>query len=109
MKALPMSAAASGLLRALLARAGVARDRIFLISLDSREWHSLTFVGERHAIALRIPAPEAEVIAERIVQGLEDAEFVIPRQIVADIAVRERSGGDDGSVTLTIEALTVAE
>jgi hypothetical protein len=41
---------------------------------------------------------------------LEDADFVIPGQIVADIAMAsgpERTG--DGSTQLTIEALTIAE
>jgi hypothetical protein len=42
--------------------------------------------------------------------GLEDAEFQIPRQIVADIAVAgEPLRSDDGSVCITIEALTVEE
>ena len=37
-----MSAAASGLLRALIARADVPRDRILLTDLTSADWQSLT-------------------------------------------------------------------
>jgi hypothetical protein len=42
--------------------------------------------------------------------GLEDAEFHIPRQIVADIAVAEQPRcASDGSISIAIEALTVEE
>ena len=105
-----MSAAASGLLRALIARAGVPRDRILLTDLRSIDWQSLTFVGERHEISLRIADPHSEAVAERLTHGLEDADFVIPGQIGADLTVvsgPERT--DDGSTQLTIEALTIAE
>lgn len=105
-----MSAAAAALLRALLARAGVQRDRILLIEHQSTDWQSVTLTGERHEISLRVPPPDAEAVICRMIDGLEDAEFAIPGQIVADIAVAgaiER--GPDGSVALTIEALTVTE
>lgn len=105
-----MSPTASALLRALLERAGVARDRILLTNIRSADWQSLTFVGERHDIQLRIPGAASGAIAERLCLGLEDAEFDIPGQIVAEIAVR---GGParqpDGAVLLHIEALTIQE
>jgi hypothetical protein len=42
--------------------------------------------------------------------GLDDAEFSIPGQIVADIAVAGAAErGSDGSTSVTIEALTVGE
>ncbi len=105
-----MSAAASGLLRALIARAGVPRDRILLTDLLSDDWQSLTFVGERHQISLRIAGPHSDAVARRMRDGLEDADFAIPGQIVADISVisgPEKAG--DGSTQLSFEALTVAE
>ena len=110
MTRIPMSAAASGLLRGLLCRAGVPRHKILLTRLHSVEWQSLTFVGERHEIGLRVPPPRAAEIATRLTGGLDEAEFEIRGQIVADIAM---AGGlkheDDGSVTIDIEALTIAE
>jgi hypothetical protein len=107
---LAMSAAAAGLLRALLGRAGVDRNRILLSNFRSTDWNSLTFAGERHEIALRIPGPGAAAVAALLMDGLEDADFVIPGQIVADIAlVRAPTAQDDGGITLEIEALTVAE
>jgi len=105
-----MSEAASGLLRALVARAAVARDRILLSEIESTDWQSLTFIGERHQIRLRIPGPDADVIADRMTRGIEDVEFEISGHVVADISLAEplRRNGD-GSISVEIEALTVAE
>lgn len=103
-----MSSAAAGLLRAVLARAGVPRERILLTHIHSIDWQSLTIIGERHEIALRIPGPNGAAVASSLCDGLSDAEFVIPGQIVADIALTQGpSECPDGSVTLSIEALTV--
>ncbi len=110
MMKLAMSTAAAGLLRALLARAGVERDRILLSEFRSTDWNSLTFAGERHQISLRVPGPCAAPIAALLTEGLDEADFVIPGQIVADIALaRPPVGQPDGSILVEIEALTVAE
>ena len=110
MMKLALSPAAACLLRSLLARAGINRDRIFLTDFRSTDWQSLTFVGERHEMELRIAAPDASALAARICDGLAEAEFAIPGQIVADIGLeRPLSHNRDGSVTLHIEALTIAE
>jgi hypothetical protein len=110
MMKLGLSPAAASLLRALLARAGIDRDRILLSAYRSFDWQSLTFVGERHEIELRIPGPDAEAIAVRISDGLADAEFTIPGQIVADIGLRRPpSSNEDGSITMFVEALTIVE
>ena len=107
---LALSPAAAALLRALLSRAGINRDRILLTDFRSIDWQSLIFVGERHEIELRIPPPDALSLANRISDRLSDAEFGVPGQIVADIGLdRAPSANRDGSVTLHIEALTIAE
>jgi hypothetical protein len=107
---LALSPAAAGLLRALIARAGIDRDRILLTEFRSIDWQSLTFIGERHEMELRVPGPGAGRLAARLIDGLADAEFSIPGQIVADIGLeRPPSANRDGSVTLHIEALTIAE
>jgi hypothetical protein len=104
-----MSPAASALLRALIGRAHVARDRILLTEAQSVDWRSLTFNGERHEIHLRISGPDARKIVDPMCLNLEDAEFSIPGVIVADIAVRGTpKRALDGSISLTIEALTIA-
>ncbi len=105
-----LSRAASGLLRALLERIGDQRDRILLSEVQSVDWQSLTFAGERHLMRLRVPGPDAELIVGRFTSGIEDAEFSIPGHIVADIAVAGAPArAADGSITLEIEALTVDE
>ena len=108
MMRLPMSSAAAALLRSLLARGGVDRNRILLTEFRSTDWQSLTFTGEQHQIGLRIPAPDAPEIVGKLVNGLSDCEFTLPGHVVADIAVAgEPERREDGSMTLTIEALTV--
>jgi hypothetical protein len=110
MMKLAMSPAAAGLLRALISRAGVDRDRILLTDFRSVDWQSLTFVGERHEMDLRISGLGASAVAALLTDGLCDAEFSIPGQIVADIALRQPiSHRADGSVTIHLEALTIAE
>ena len=104
-----MSSAASALLRALIGRARVARDRILLTQARSVDWRSLTFTGERHEIHLRVPGPDAREVVDRMCRDLEDAEFSIPGIVVADVAVvGAPRQALDGSINLTIEALTVA-
>jgi hypothetical protein len=110
MMKLALSTAAAGLLRALLARAGINRDRILLTEFRSTDWQSLTFIGERHEMELRIPGPDAHQLALRITDGLSDAEFAIPGQIVADIRLaRPPEHNRDLSISLHLEALTIAE
>lgn len=110
MMKLALSPAAAGLLRALLARAGVNRDRILLSEFRSTDWQSLTFAGERHEMELRLPGPNTDMLVDCLAEGLADAEFEIAGQIVADIGLqRPPSRNPDGSISLFIEALTIAE
>ena len=110
MMKLALSPAAAGLLRAILARGGIDRDRILLTEFRSTEWQSLTFVGERHRMLLRVPGPGADDLVARLVGGLADAEFSIVGQIVADIGLEQPpTRNSDGSITVMVEALTIAE
>ena len=110
MTKIPMSAAASCLLRALVARAGEPRDRILLTEFRSIEWQSLTFVGERHQVAFRLVGPNADEALHRLASGLAEAEWAIPGHIVADIAVAGPPRHEDGgAITVDLEALTIAE
>lgn len=110
MTRIAMSRAAAGLLRALLSRAGKHSDRILLSECRSVDWQSLTFVGERHNLLLRFTGADAQALVEDFCSGLGDAEFAIPGQIVADIAVQGTSVCEsDGSIAIAIEALTIVE
>jgi hypothetical protein len=110
MNRLPMSSAGAALLRALLTRALVDRDRILLTNYRSTDWQSLTFVGERHELSFRVAGPDAQTIYERMTEKLDDTEFSIPRQIVADVVVYGQPTREpDGSISFAIEALTIQE
>ncbi|HEY8593172.1 MAG TPA: hypothetical protein VIL42_09970 [Sphingomicrobium sp.] len=110
MMRLAMSPAASALLRALVARAEVEPDRILLSMVESVDWQSLTFTGERHKLNLRIIGADSDRVADRICAGLGEAEIRVPGAILADIArVGEAATQPDGSTDLMIEALTVAD
>lgn len=105
-----MSSAASGLLRSLVARAKVERDRILLTEVCSTDWQSLTFTGERHHFAFRVIGRDSAAAVERMCLGLEDAEFSIPGALVADIGVVEGPrAAADGSTEIILEALTVSD
>ena len=109
MNRIPMSAAAGALFRALAARAGVPRERVLLTEVQSIDWRSLTFNGERHLLGLRVPGPDSREIVGRMCAGLEEAEFSIPGTIVADVAIANAPSRElDGSIAIMIEALTVA-
>ena len=109
MKGLNLPRAASGLLRGLLDRVDAERDRILLTEASSVDWQSLTFTGEQHRLVMRITGGDAASIADALTDGLADAEFSIPGHIVADIAALSVVRDTDGSVSVRIEALTVAE
>lgn len=108
MMRMAMSVAAAGLLRELLRRGGVERNRILLTEFRSTDWQSLTFIGEQHRIRLRVPSPGASEIVARLVNGIADCEFSLPGHVVADIALAgEPEQGEDGSIAIAIEALTI--
>lgn len=103
-----MTGAASGLLRLLLQRAGDQSHRICLSRWTSSDWQSLTFTGERHEADFVISGPNALTLATTWSDGLEEAELPLARGFVAGINRRGRlRAREDGSVELTIEALTL--
>lgn len=105
-----LSPVATGLLRALIARAETHRDRICLIDCTSVDWQSLTFIGERHELTLRVLGPQADAISARLTDGLEDAQLPLRGHIVADIALAAPPlSCSDGSIELSIEALTLVD
>ena len=105
-----VSPAALGLLRALIKRTKVPRDRILLTDWQSTDWQSLTFAGERHELKLRISGMDSMDAANRLVDELEDAELSVPGHIVADIAVTQPpEWANDDSTVISIEALTIVD
>jgi hypothetical protein len=108
-KGLPLSHPAAGLVRAISKRANMLCDRILLTDVRSVDWQSLTFTGERHEIVLTLAMPGAGAAAQGLIDALEREEFSIPGHIVADIAGKLLNEDENGSVSVAIEALTIAE
>lgn len=105
-----MSRAALGLFRALLQRTNEElQHRILLSAAKSVEWQSLTFAGERHILCIRLTGPDAGALAGQLTAGLANAEFNIAGHLVADINTSRITIEGDGSVLVTIEALTIGE
>jgi hypothetical protein len=70
----------------------------------------LTFAGERHELRFRIAGPKAEALYDRVTGDLSEAEFSVPRRILADIAIFGTPTREpDGSISFAIEALTIDE
>ena len=93
----------ASLAQRLLRSAAAAGCAVTLRAQHSRHWVSATFTGTRHALTLAgTPSPAFDTWLE----GLRDAVFDTRRELVADLALVERSavGGD---VEARIEALTV--
>jgi hypothetical protein len=110
MMKIAMSRGAAALLRALVGRAGVERNRILLTEVHSTDWQSLTFTGERHQIGLRVTGGDSMQVTDRMCRGLEECEFSIPGLLVADIRrVGAPRRAPDGATELIIEALTISD
>lgn len=110
MMRMQMSSAGAALLRALITRSGVERNRILLTDVRSTDWQSLTFTGERHQLSLRISGVDSVMVAKRMCAGLEEYEFSVPGMVVADIAVSGTPRrAPDGATEIVIEALTIAD
>ena len=108
MMKLALSRAATALIRALAARSGLPRDRIFLIEARSTDWQSLTFKGERHEVVLRLPPPFAAEALSALADGLSEHQFDLPGHLVVDVALDgEPVHEPDGAIRVSIEALTL--
>ena len=110
MRRVPIAPAAAALYRALVARAKVHREQILLTAIRTIDWQSLTMTGERHEIDLRLTGTDSRAAAIALCDGLDDAEFGIPGLIVADIGLTGPfRPAADGSIEISLEALTIAE
>jgi hypothetical protein len=108
MNRIPMSSAGAGLLRALLARGGTTREQVRLVSYRASDWGSLTFEGERHELVLRLAGTDRSATTALMLDGLDEHEFELCGQIVADITAHITQTTDvDRAIEVRIEALTV--
>jgi hypothetical protein len=80
----PLRGVGARLIAELQALAG---GRGELVEHRQRPWASVTFSGARHELAWRFDGAEAVAAGERMIADVEQHEFAIPRQLVADVAV----------------------
>jgi len=99
----PSRSLARSLVRALQALMPQASITI----LHERPWHSLTFSGAQICLSLALPITAAEQ-RSAVAQQLEDHEFSLPSQLVADIAITE-TAILDGQYRLIIDALLLED
>jgi hypothetical protein len=75
--------------------------------LHERPWHSLTFSGAQICLSVALPVTAAEQ-RSGVAQLLDDHEFSLPNQLMADIAITE-TAIFDGQFRLIIDALLLED
>lgn len=98
--------ASTALVRAIRASFTGFAGLISIEELESRNWASVTFSGQRHRLRLGLEGVGAGVVAARFLDGLSEREFDLVGHILVDIVC---AGADHAgeTVTLTLEALTI--
>ena len=76
-------------------------------ALSLTPWESATFSGARHQWAMTVSGDGAWTAAKAFSRTLAEAEFDLPGDIVADIAVTAMDRADPQTVSIRVEALTV--
>ncbi|EQB11875.1 hypothetical protein [Sphingobium lactosutens] len=71
-------------------------------------WASALFEGRRHAIRLRFSGPKAQDQKDRLIAGLDEAEWALPGHFVADITV-DAHGNVDDEPWVQLSALTIRD
>lgn len=79
-----------------------------VVARQQRAWHSATFAGETVLLALRLDASDGAARVAEFAKKLPEAEFNLPRQLVADIEVRDWRL-EDGALMIDVAALLVDE
>jgi len=87
---------------------------LMLESGTTRPWSSATFDGEHHRLELRLHGTAAAIgdALDRLVDGLPDAEFELPGQIVAEarlVAVGVDPDPAVAALSLVVEVITVVD
>lgn len=107
MMRLTMSRTAAALLRALLARADAPAGALRLVAYQVSEWRALTLDGERHIYRLLLDGDADLEIGMRLLDGLEEHEFDLGNNFVAEIVGKRGAVATGNATTFLIEALTV--
>jgi len=93
------------LLAQLVQRGG---DSVSVERATSRPWAGALFQGRRHVIRLRLHGPDAPIRRARFAEGLEEAEWALPRHFVADITIDDVQSAP-GEECVDLSALTIED
>jgi hypothetical protein len=78
--------------------------------VQSLDWASITFTGQRHRIAVTLTGQGAEAAGARFLERLIEADLPITGHIVADVSLLTGSVYDDGLLaSLDLEAITITD
>lgn len=81
---------------------------IIVESIISTSWHSLTFIGENHRLAIWMPFPHDD--ATSIIALLASPKWKIPGHIVAEVRIAEVTATSNATgISLVIEMITVGD
>ena len=92
---------AMALIRALAA----SGPAFTLLDVESRDWASATFAGERHRVRVEMADDTATTVW---LAALPEAELVVRGWLVADLSVAETKR-ENGQTLAMIEALTICD
>jgi hypothetical protein len=90
---------------AMVARHGV---QVVIEELRCRDWASLTLIGGRHELDIRLVGPDAAAALARLQADLPDADIAIAGHILAELVIVP-GDAEPGNMALTLNALAIRE
>lgn len=98
----------AAILRAVAAMLAPHDVQLVIEELRCRDWASLTMVGGRHELDLRLDGPGAPAALALLQAELPDADIAIAGHILAELVVVP-GDADAGQVAFTLNALAIHE
>ena len=89
----------------------LGHDRGIVVRHSERSWASITYSGTRHSIDLEFAGHASALAGEAMLAKLPGHDFIVPGQIVADVAIAavERLMQPVRRLVCTIELLLLEE
>lgn len=98
----------AAILRAVAALVAPHGAQLVIEELRCRDWASLTMVGGRHELDLRLDGPGADAALARLQAELPDLDIAIPGHILAELVLAPGEAQPD-SLSFTLNALAIQD